>query len=49
MRKSLFRSLWFILLVIALSIVVFGAKRGEWKKIKTNAEYICTSCIGLGK
>lgn len=47
--KLFFRLLWVTLLVVMILVIAFGAKRGEWRRIKTNAEILCTSCIGLGK
>jgi len=47
--KVLYRLIWLLLVVVMISLTAFGVKRGEWKKIRTNAEIICTSCIGLGK
>ncbi|MBC7330459.1 thioredoxin [bacterium] len=47
--KALFRLIWLLLVIAMISLTAFGVKRGEWKKVKINAEIICTSCIGLGK
>lgn len=38
-----------LLLLAVVFFIFFGVKRGEWKRIETNAKIICTSCIGLGK
>jgi len=47
--KGFIRFLWLTLLIVMLSAIALGAKRGEWRRIKTNAENLCTACIGLGK
>jgi hypothetical protein len=47
--RALYRLIWLLLVVVMISLTAFGVKRGEWKKVKLNAEIICTSCIGLEK
>lgn len=47
--KNFVRFLWIMLVFLSLSMALFGAKRGEWMRVKVNAEIICTSCVGLGK
>ncbi len=36
------------LLLAALGMMVYGAKRGEVQVLFTKAIYICMECIGLG-
>lgn len=47
--RLLYRFLWILFVLIAVFMMVFGAQRGEWKRIRANAEIVCTSCVGLSK
>ncbi|MGB9606958.1 MAG: thioredoxin [bacterium] len=47
--SNLFRLLWILLVIGTVLIIAFGARRGEWKRIKSNATILCTSCVGLEK